>query len=131
AKNQLSVGVATQIDVTRAESRLANDHIDLLRQQQAIRQSELQLKRLLNLSPNVKIRLSNWKEPNGHLEVQEDLSKLGGILESRFDYKVEQERLEQARLTRKAADWQRIPSVNLYGQYGLSSGYLFDGKEKE
>ncbi len=131
AKNQLAVGVATQIDVTRAESRLANDHIDLLRQQQAIRQSELNLKRLLNVKHSVKIRLNNWKEPNERPQVKENLSAIGMILENRYDYKVEQEQLQQARLTRKAADWQRIPSVNLYGQYGLSSGYLFDGKEKE
>jgi outer membrane protein len=131
AKNQLAVGVATQIDVTRAESRLANDQIDLLRQQQAIRQSELQLKRLLNLKPNVQIRLSGWEEPNGQPVVKEDLGMMSKILENRYDYKVEQEQVEQARLTRKAADWQRIPALNIFGQYGMSSGYLFDGKEKE
>ncbi len=128
AKNQLAVGVATQIDVTRAESRLANDRIDLLRQKQAIRESELNLKRLLNLNVQGELKLAEWQEPQAESHTEE--TPIGLILENRYDYKVEQEQLQQARLTRRAADWQHFPSLNLFGEYGLTSGYAFDGKEK-
>lgn len=129
AKNQLEVGVATQIDVTRAESRLANDQIELLRQQQAIRESSLNLKRMLNLHPDSGMRLVEWAEPVDEThEVRE--TPLGIVLENRFDYKVEQEQMSQARLTRRAADWQNFPSLSLFGEYGLASGYAFDDREE-
>lgn len=129
ARNQLEVGVATQIDVTRAESRLANDQSALLRQQQAIRESSLNLKRMLNLDPELKIKLIDWEEPEeSNHEVRE--TPIGIVLENRFDYKVELENLDQAQLTRRAATWQNLPSLSLVAEYGFGSGYAFDGREK-
>jgi outer membrane protein len=130
ARNQLEVGVATQIDVTRAESRLANDQIELLRQTQAIRESELNLKRMLNLDPDTKLKLVLWKDPEGGKSHHVESYPLGVILENRYDYKVEQEELEQARLTRKAATWQNFPSLGFYGDYGYVTGYAFDDREE-
>ncbi|MDP4878936.1 MAG: TolC family protein, partial [Opitutales bacterium] len=53
------------------------------------------------------------------------------LLELRPELASEQLQLDQARLTRKAAAWQRLPSIELFGEWGYDSDDAFDRDEKE
>ena len=58
AENQLEAGVATPIDVTRAEVQLAQNEIAKLQQQTRVVDTELRIKRILNLPLNTNLRVT-------------------------------------------------------------------------
>ena len=61
ARNQLNAGVATQIDVTRAESLLAQAEQARLQQDTVVYQSVLLLQRLLDLDPARSLALADFQ----------------------------------------------------------------------
>ncbi len=61
ASNQLKAGVATQIDVTRAEAQLAIAEQARLQQVTALYQSELFIKRLLDLDMAGELKLADFQ----------------------------------------------------------------------
>ncbi|MCX6951249.1 MAG: TolC family protein [Verrucomicrobia bacterium] len=60
AVNQLNAGVATQIDVTRAEAQVEQTVQARLQQETSLYQSELLLKRLLDLPPADRMQLADF-----------------------------------------------------------------------
>ncbi len=127
AVNQYRAGVATPIDVTRAEVRLANDEKDRLQQETTVYLSGLDLKRLLDLDLDVDLQLEKM-EPNQML-----LDSLSGValLSARPEYEKATRTLERNRFARKMAPWERAPTVNLIGQYGFGGDTFWDGTEEE
>lgn len=61
ARNQLNAGVATQIDVTRAEAQLAQAEQARLQQVTALVRSEMSLKRLLDIEPVRTLQLEDFQ----------------------------------------------------------------------
>jgi outer membrane protein TolC len=61
ARNQFNAGVATQIDVTRAEAQVAQAEQARLQQETTLFQSELLLKRLLDFDPAGIMRLDDFR----------------------------------------------------------------------
>jgi len=130
ARNQLNAGVATQIDVTRAEAQLAFAEQARLQQATAVYQSELFLKRLLDLEPIRELRLANF-------EVQRVNPTLFGLaeektaFEKRADFIAAQTALEQTRVAIRTATYERLPSLSLSGNYGLASAQYDDDSKQE
>lgn len=127
ARDRLKSGVATQIDVTRAEVTLAQSEQSLLQQETLLLESELRLKRLLDIDLDREIILDPLQE---RLEARpQQLSRLalGTILEKRTDYQSARIRQERQLLARKAAIWQRFPQIELFGNYGVASDEAFSG----
>src|SRR3954467_9421023 len=60
ARNQLNAGIATQIDVTRAEAQLAQTEQVRLQQVTVLLQSEMALKRSLDIPPGRDLRLAEF-----------------------------------------------------------------------
>ncbi|MGC4071666.1 MAG: TolC family protein [Nibricoccus sp.] len=60
-KRQLTAGVVTQIDVTRAEAQLAITEQARLQQDTTVYQTELQLKRLLDLELTAPLSLASFE----------------------------------------------------------------------
>jgi outer membrane protein TolC len=126
ARSQLDAGVATQIDVTRAEAQLATQQQQLLQQQTATFDSELQLKRALEIPEEANLQI---REFSAARSLDPSLASLAGssVLDKRLDYQAQQQQLEQNRLEVRAARYQRAPSLRLSAGAGLGSEVFWEG----
>jgi len=129
AQRQLDAGVATQIDVTRSEAQLAVAEQARLQQDTTVVQSDLQLKRLLDLDAGAPVKLATFNIRR----VNQDLfgaSYDKSALEQRADYAKAQKTLDQTKENLRAAKYQRLGTLNLFGEYGYVTGVAFDNKER-
>lgn len=129
ARNQFQAGVATPIDVTRAEVRLAADQQDLLRQETALLESQLNFKRLLKLDYGEPIALQESGLPNEPPQLRQ--SELAGILQARPDYRKALRELDRNRYARRMAPWEQAPNVALVGDYGAADSELWNNAWQE
>ncbi len=129
ARNQLNAGVATQIDVTRAESQLAQAEQARLQQLTALVASELVLKRLLDVTTPAELRLEDFqvRRSEGPMLVFSDPRT---TFEKRADYLAAQKSLEQAKVNVRTLSLQRLPSLTLGGNVGQASA-RFDDHDKQ
>lgn len=130
AVNQFEAGVATPIDVTRAEVRLAVDERDRLQQQTLVMQSELEIKRLLRLDYERPIWLTDPAPVAQNLVGIDSRTSLASVLEARPDYRRESLTLERNQLALRAAGWQRFPEISGFADYGWRSRHPLDGREE-
>jgi outer membrane protein TolC len=129
AKRQLDAGVATQIDVTRSEAQLAVVEQARLQQDTTVVQSDLQLKRLLDLDAGTTLKLASFNVRRANQDLF-GASYDKSALEQRADYSKAKKALEQNKETLRAAKLQRFGTLNLFGEYGYASAVAFDGKER-
>ncbi len=130
ARNQLNAGVATQIDVTRAEAQLAVAEQARLQQDTTVHQSQLQLKRLLDISPGRALQLEGFEVRRGNPSLY-TFSDEKTAFEKRADYLAAQKSLEQLKLSVRAASYERLPSLSLNGNVGLASPRFDDSDKQE
>jgi outer membrane protein len=130
ARNQLNAGVATQIDVTRAEAQVALAEQARLQQQTALFQSELLLKRLLDIQPTTQLRLENFQVQRVGATLFA-FSEHQTAFEKRVDYLAAQKALEQAKINVRTATYERLPSLALTGNYGVASARYDDSGKQE
>ncbi len=129
-KTNSDAGVVTRIDVTRAQGQLELDLQARLQQETIDFQSELALKRLLDLDPMRPLQLADFT-------VQRvDPTKLGvgadpATFAQRADWVRAQKAVEQSRLDVRAASYERLPSLALSGQYGQAAVNYNDGGQKQ
>ena len=130
ARNQLAAGVATQIDVTRAEAQLAQAEQARLQQETADLQSELLLKRAVDIPVASELRLEDFhvQRANSTLRIFTDDKT---AFEKRADYLRTQKALAQAKLDVRSATFERLPTVGLGGNYGRGSANYDDEKQPE
>ncbi|MDQ8195987.1 TolC family protein [Coraliomargarita sp. SDUM461004] len=131
-QQQYDAGSAVKIDVTRSEVRLATERRTLMEAEIAVEDSMLQLKSLLDLDLERAVGLDRGiimgaKAPPsikryGSLEV---------LTELRPELEKQQKVLTQAELAKKAAGWQRLPTLELFANWGYDSNHAFDGDEAE
>lgn len=126
AKNQLNAGVATQIDVTRAEAQVVVAEQARLQQATVVQGSGLQLKRLLALDLAAPLDLAPVALPRA-------LPAAGDATATAMDRRPELQGaralLRQNEQEVKAAGYARLPSLALIGSYGYATKYAFDGDE--
>jgi outer membrane protein TolC len=129
ARNQLRAGVATQIDVTRAEAELVTQQQAKLLQETVIVNSGLRIKQLLNLDLGSSLALEDYR-------IRQELDSalqnvpLDVVLEGRADYRAALAALEEARLQTRAANAGHAPTLDVNASYGIASEVLFDGDEE-
>lgn len=129
ARNQLNAGVATQIDVTRAEAQLAQAEQARLQQETAVIRSEYVLKRLLDLNPSSPLTLEGFNVRRADVgEIAVGAEKT--LFEQRADYLAARRAVEQSRILVSAVGQQRLPALTLSGSYGLAAAE-FDDRQKE
>jgi len=132
ARVQFEAGVVVKIDVTRAEVRVATEERALMEAEALVEDSILQLKSLLDLDFDSELTFD--RSIIDGINAPPSLKKyanMENLVELRPELQSQQLQLDQARLTRKAAAWQRLPSVELYGEWGYDSDKAFDGNEQE
>lgn len=127
ARNQLLAGVATQIDVTRAEAQLAQADQARLQQVTSDLQSELLLKRVLDIPMSRELRLEDFKvqRSDGMLLI---FSEDKTTFEKRADYLRAQKAVEQAKVDVRTATFERLPTLTLGGTYGRGAPNFDDDK---
>jgi len=129
ARRQADAGVATQIDVTRAQALLANAQQARLQQQTQVAASEMQFKRLLGLAVDEAIELRPF-DLRRALPAGTPGTLAETAFERRADFMSGERRLEQAALEVRAAKFNRLPSLALTGSYGYATSRVLDGNER-
>lgn len=129
AQNQLRAGTASQIDVTRAEAQLAQTQQARLQQETVDYQSEMALKRALNLDSAQSLQLQDVtlrRIDLGALALDDP-----SIYERRADYLRAKKAVEQARIDVRTATFERLPTLALAAQFGDAAPRLTGGQRKE
>lgn len=128
AHNQLNAGVATQIDVTRAEAQLAIDEQARLQQDTVVQASELQLKQVLGLDLSRPLQLADTRLRRTPIAM--DLAAYEEkALAQRADFLAARKLLDQTDIEVRAARYGRLPSLAIIGSYGYATAEAFDGRE--
>jgi len=130
AQNQLAAGVATQIDVTRAESLLAQAEQARLQQDTVVYQSALLLQRLLDLDPARGLALAGFEVRRVNAGAFAEGFDQTTFAE-RADWLRGQKAVEQSKLELRTAKFQRLPALGLSGEYGYAAAEVLDSSTKQ
>ena len=119
AISQRNAGIATGLDVARAETRLANQQVQLAQAKTNQDTARLNLLRTIGipLSGQVTLADSMKFEPQLSPDAGEAVRQ---ALDGRVELQVAAEQLRVAQLERKAAIGGWVPSVSAFGDYGSS-----------
>ncbi|MBF0511995.1 MAG: TolC family protein [Candidatus Omnitrophica bacterium] len=127
AKDQFQAGLANNVDVARAETRLAQDEFRLARLRTDVHEAYLELQRATGLPYEGLVRLMNSLG-----FIRENVPELADALvlakQNRLDIKVSQERLEAGQYRLQGAKMKLLPQLELFGDYG-SSGNEWNKKD--
>ena len=115
--NQKIAGTGTGIEITRAKVQLANDQQHLLETQNALRAARLRLLRAIGLRLDSDVQLTDRMAyvPVDSATVEQAKEQ---ALQTRPDYKAQQQREETARLSASATKLERVPTLAAFGDYG-------------
>jgi outer membrane protein TolC len=130
ARSQFAAGVATQIDVTRAEAQLALAEQARLQHDTAVLQSQILLQRILDLPPGRPLQLAGFevrRVPGTLFALGEESTVFG----RRAEHLAARLAVDQSRLTVRAAERERWPALGLTGNVGVASPSFDDGGKQE
>ena len=119
AQDQRNAGIATGVDVTRAQTRLAEQQVSLARAQTASEQGRLNLQRVVgvplgsSLSLTDQLRFEEAPLPTVETAVAQ-------AQQDRREIQVLEERKKVSELELKATRGEYLPSVQVVGDYGSS-----------
>jgi outer membrane protein len=130
SRNQLNAGVATQIDVTRAEAQLAQAEQARLQQVTVDFQSEMTLKRALAIELERPLALENFnvrRADTGLFAFAGDKT----AFEKRADYIRAERAAQQARTDVHTATFERLPTIGISGTFGRGASNYDDPLQPE
>ena len=119
AQDQRTAGIATGVDVTRAETRLAQEQVRLARAQTDTEQARLQVQRIVGLPLGGPLTLTDPLR-----FVIESLPAIETAVaqaeNTRAEVRVAQSQFTEADYQRRAAHAEQLPSLEFLGDYGVS-----------
>jgi len=119
AQDQRNAGVATGVDVIRAQTRLAEQQVVLAQSQTTSEQARLNVQRVVGLPLGSSLTLSDQLRFNDDpLPAVE--AAVAQADQSRREIQVAREQNRVSELERKAAQAEYLPSVEFIGDYGVS-----------
>src|SRR5271165_3063661 len=118
AADQETAGLAPQIDTLRARVQLQAQQQALIQAQNDLEKQRISLARVIGLPVQQKFRLVNRApyHPLPELDLETAYQR---ALQTRSDYQAALAALRSAQLSRAAAWKERLPSVDLGGEYGV------------
>ena len=122
AEAQRAAGVSPAIDVTRARAQLATAQGLLLVAQNQLDRGRIDVTRALGLDPATPLTLTDSLAPSlgaADVPVQRD-SGIAAALANRPDLRAEQARAAAARQTGSAIRAERLPRLEVAGDYGVN-----------
>ncbi|MDX6557797.1 MAG: hypothetical protein QOF72_846 [Blastocatellia bacterium] len=119
AQDQRDAGVATGVDVTRAETRLAQEQVRLSRAQTDSEEGRLQLQRIVGLRLGSPLTLTDPLRfvPSILPEIETAVAQAE---DTRPEVRVAQAQVTEAAYQRRAAQAEQLPSLEFLGDYGVS-----------
>lgn len=121
AEDQQEAGVATALDVTRAEVRLASNELARLQQETQVLNSALQLKRVLNIPLSNELVIEAGPMAVDKTGSAFDEQRFEQVLARRPDFRQIQLQVEREELALKASKRDRWPSLDLSGEWGVAA----------
>lgn len=119
ARDQHTAGVATGVDVTRAETRLAQSRVRLSQAQTSSEQAVLNLQRVVGLPLGSALTLTDpLRFTNDPLPSIENAVQEAG--QTRPEVRIAEAQSSLASLETKAVRAELLPSVDFVGDYGVS-----------
>jgi outer membrane protein len=119
AQDQRNAGVATGVDVTRAQTRLAQEQVRLAQAQTASDQALLNLQRVVGIRLGGTLTLTDpLRFTTDPLPSVEAAVREAG--EARPEVRIAEEQVRLANLERRAVKAELLPSVEFAGDYGVS-----------
>jgi outer membrane protein len=120
ATSQHNAGLATGLDVARAETRLANQQVQVAQAQTSLDTARLDLLRVIGLPLSTNLSLVDALKftPAGRSDAG---SSVRSALAERGDLKVAEQQLKIATMQRKAAAAGWAPTLSFAGDYGTSA----------
>ena len=119
AQDQRNAGVATGVDVTRAQTRLAEQQVGLAQAQTASEQARLNLQRVVGLPLGGPLTLTDQlrfvEEPLPSVE-----TAVAQAAHDRREIQVAEEANKVSQLELKSARAEHLPSLEVLGDYGSS-----------
>lgn len=119
AEDQHNAGVATGVDVTRAQTRLAVEHLRLAQAQTAAEQARLNLQRVVGLPLESPLTLTDelrfTPEPPPPVE-----TAVAQAAQSRPEVRIAEQQIRISELERAAVRAEHLPSLAFVGDYGVS-----------
>lgn len=117
AMDQKEAGTGTGIEVLRAEVQLANERQRQVLLENEKRRAYLQLARILNLGMDRELELT---DPLAIPQTETPAlpEALRAAIESRKDLSAQSLREQTARRSYDAVKWERLPSIQAFGDYG-------------
>jgi outer membrane protein TolC len=119
AKDQRDAGVATGVDVTRAEVRLAQEEVRLAQAQTSSEQARLNLQRVVGLPLESPLTLTDQlRFTDEQLPAVE--TAVAQAAQARREVRIAEEQIRTSELERKAVRAEYLPSLEFVGDYGVS-----------
>ena len=123
AQNQHNAGIATGVDVTRAQTRLAAQQVRLAQSKTSAQQARLDVLRItgLSLAGNVTLTDSLGFIAEPGLVPEQTVSE---AIRDRLEIRIASEEVKLNSYNRKAAEAEQFPSIDFIGDYGESSNTI-------
>jgi outer membrane protein TolC len=119
AQHQLEVGVVTNLDVIRAQTRLAQHKAREQENIQRVNTTFLSLKRIIGLPLDSELRLSDslqfFDEKTFAIS-----DAIDAAIKDRFEMSIADSKVKYAQYRLSQANRERLPKIDAYGDYGLS-----------
>jgi len=119
AQDQRNAGVATGVDVTRAETRLAQERVDLAQSQTIAEQARLNLQRVIGVPLGSTLVLTDQLTFSAEPLPQTDTA-VSEALSRRAEVLIFEAQVSMFNLERKAVADEYLPSLQFVGDYGVS-----------
>ena len=121
ARQQLTAGIGIALDVTRAESQLADARARLISTRGERGRAMLQLRHELELAHDAPVFLSDSLSLAAQTDsMSSDGDAIRAALENRADYKAARAGTEGALLHARAARSERLPAISLFADHGTT-----------
>ena len=119
AQDQHSVGVATGVDVTRAETRVAQEQVRLARAQTDAEEARLQLQRITGLPLGSSVTLTD--PLRFEIETLPTIeSPVAQAEDNRAEVRVAEAQVTMSNYEKRAAQAEQQPWLEFLGDYGMS-----------
>lgn len=127
ARDQREAGVATGVDVVRAETRVAQERLRLLQAEAGVEQTRLDLQAILGLPQGAPLTLTDTLRRAADDLPPAPRMDIAAALAARPEIRVAELSLRQREEERKARVADQYPSFDAFGDYGNSGIAPFNG----
>jgi outer membrane protein TolC len=121
-------GTAANLDELRARVQFQTQQQAVVSAEVNFAKAKIALNREIGLPPQQEIQLTDT-EPYADLETMDIDEAKRMAYQSRQDYQGLQQQVQAAELQRRAAKWERLPTLDFQGNYGVTglTGALYHG----